>query len=104
MWHAWDLALDLCLAQLPGVLDTERPRPFQHSAFFQEQLTAFQVWLHLGSEARAPPEQLPVVLQVCLLYLPVFLLLGTLVLKFFFVGFAVTSSSFTSFRTSWPIP
>lgn len=64
MWHAWDLALDLCLAQLPGVLDNERP--FQHSAFFQEQLTAFQVWLHLGSETRAPPEQLPVVLQVCL--------------------------------------
>lgn len=64
MWHAWDLALDLCLAQLPGVLENERP--FQHSAFFQEQLTAFQVWLHLGSEARSPPEQLPVVLQVLL--------------------------------------
>ncbi|KAK3908175.1 Regulatory-associated protein of mTOR [Frankliniella fusca] len=64
MWHAWDLALDLCLAQLPGVL--EHDRPFQHSAFFQEQLTAFEVWLHLGSEARAPPEQLPVVLQVLL--------------------------------------
>ncbi|XP_026286315.1 regulatory-associated protein of mTOR isoform X3 [Frankliniella occidentalis] len=64
MWHAWDLALDLCLAQLPGVL--EQDRPFQHSAFFQEQLTAFQVWLHLGSEIRAPPEQLPVVLQVLL--------------------------------------
>lgn len=63
MWHAWDLALDLCLAQLPGVLED---RPFQHSAFFQEQLTAFQVWLHLGSEMRAPPEQLPVVLQVLL--------------------------------------
>jgi len=37
---------------------------FEHSPFFAEQLTAFQVWLTYGSEKRSPPEQLPIVLQV----------------------------------------
>ncbi|KAG8222535.1 hypothetical protein J437_LFUL004571 [Ladona fulva] len=61
MWQAWDLALDLCLSQLPGIL--EKDEHFVHSPFFEEQLTAFQVWLNLGSERRNPPEQLPIVLQ-----------------------------------------
>ena len=39
---------------------------FQHSPFFSEQLTAFQVWLAMGAEDRDPPEQLPIVLQVLL--------------------------------------
>ncbi|XP_069683368.1 regulatory-associated protein of mTOR [Periplaneta americana] len=64
MWQAWDLALDLCLAQLPAILESEDQ--FIHSPFFEEQLTAFQVWLTLGSEIRNPPEQLPIVLQVLL--------------------------------------
>uniref|UniRef100_A0A1B0CH83 Raptor N-terminal CASPase-like domain-containing protein n=1 Tax=Lutzomyia longipalpis TaxID=7200 RepID=A0A1B0CH83_LUTLO len=64
MWAAWDLALDLALSQLPGIL--KRGEPFQHSPFFEEQLTAFQVWLDRGSEERNPPEQLPIVLQVLL--------------------------------------
>lgn len=64
MWQAWDLALDLCLAQLPAVLESESS--FVHSPFFEEQLTAFQVWLTLGSKSRHPPEQLPIVLQVLL--------------------------------------
>lgn len=38
--------------------------PQQHSPFFAEQLTAFQVWLTMGVENRNPPEQLPIVLQV----------------------------------------
>ncbi|XP_015588597.1 regulatory-associated protein of mTOR isoform X3 [Cephus cinctus] len=64
MWQAWDLALDLCLAQLPAILESEDQ--FVHSPFFEEQLTAFQVWLTLGSKSRNPPEQLPIVLQVLL--------------------------------------
>lgn len=64
MWQAWDLALDLCLAQLPIILENEDQ--FVHSPFFEEQLTAFQVWLTLGSKSRSPPEQLPIVLQVLL--------------------------------------
>ncbi|XP_018566383.1 regulatory-associated protein of mTOR isoform X2 [Anoplophora glabripennis] len=64
MWDAWDLALDLSLGQLPKMLKNEEQ--FQHLPFFEEQLTAFQVWLELGSEERNPPEQLPIVLQVLL--------------------------------------
>lgn len=64
MWQAWDLALDLSLAQLPAILESEDQ--FVHSPFFEEQLTAFQVWLTLGSNNRNPPEQLPIVLQVLL--------------------------------------
>ncbi|XP_066593709.1 regulatory-associated protein of mTOR isoform X1 [Prorops nasuta] len=64
MWQAWDLALDLCLAQLPAILENDDQ--FVHSPFFEEQLTAFQVWLTLGSKNRNPPEQLPIVLQVLL--------------------------------------
>ncbi|XP_033214111.1 regulatory-associated protein of mTOR isoform X2 [Belonocnema kinseyi] len=64
MWQAWDLALDLCLTQLPAILQSEES--FVHSPFFEEQLTAFQVWLTLGSKHRNPPEQLPIVLQVLL--------------------------------------
>ena len=61
--QAWDLALDLCLRQLPSLLEDENAT-FQHSPFFTDQLTAFQVWLSYGSECRSPPEQLPIVLQV----------------------------------------
>lgn len=64
MWNAWDLALDLSLGQLPNVISNRDQ--FQHLPFFEEQLTAFQVWLELGSEQRNPPEQLPIVLQVLL--------------------------------------
>nr|XP_045605742.1 regulatory-associated protein of mTOR-like isoform X2 [Procambarus clarkii] len=66
MWDAWDLALELCLGQLPTALHTEDPCSHVHSPFFEEQLTAFQVWLDLGHERRHPPEQLPIVLQVLL--------------------------------------
>ena len=63
--QAWDLALDLCLKQLPKLLENENAT-FQHSPFFTEQLTAFDVWLKYGDESRSPPEQLPIVLQVLL--------------------------------------
>lgn len=62
MWQAWDLSLDLCLSQLPAVLECEES--YCHSPFFEEQLTAFEVWLDMGSDQRSPPEQLPIVLQV----------------------------------------
>ena len=64
MWEAWDLALDICLSQLKGIL--EEDRVYVPSSFFEEQLTAFEVWLSHGSEERTPPEQLPIVLQVLL--------------------------------------
>ncbi|CAJ0967179.1 unnamed protein product [Ranitomeya imitator] len=64
MWQAWDLAVDICLSQLPTII--EEDTAFRHSPFFAEQLTAFQVWLTMGVENRNPPEQLPIVLQVLL--------------------------------------
>ena len=64
MWHAWDFAADLCLAQLPRL--QQQPSSFRPSTFFQEQLTAFEVWLDFGAEKRTQPEQLPIVLQVLL--------------------------------------
>lgn len=105
MWHAWDLALDLCLSQLPQIIEDMKAEAsangsstsnngvngnnnngavvsdtssilaatpsgaglsHQPSPFFEDQLTAFQVWLSFGKEARPPPEQLPIVLQVLL--------------------------------------
>lgn len=92
LWDSWDLAVDMCLSQLPKLLAADRawkatlpvqplllpdqtppllppgpPLPYIHSSFFSEQLTAFEVWLEQGSVAkRRHPEQLPVVLQVLL--------------------------------------
>ncbi|KAJ2945812.1 hypothetical protein O0L34_g4717 [Tuta absoluta] len=64
LWAAWDQTLDLALAQLPGLLSSGAE--YRHSPFFRDQLTAFQVWLDLGSAGRSPPAQLPMVLQVLL--------------------------------------
>merc|ERR1719225_648926 len=64
MWQAWDFAVDISLSQLPNIL--ERNVQYNASSFFEEQLTAFEVWLKYGGEKRPPPEQLPIVLQVLL--------------------------------------
>ncbi|QDZ20105.1 regulatory-associated protein of TOR [Chloropicon primus] len=66
MWHAWDLAAETCLAQLPGLLSGDPSIEYHPSSFFTEQLTAFEVWLEHGSRHKPPPEQLPIVLQVLL--------------------------------------
>lgn len=50
---------------LPG----QRPMlsNYQHSTFFEQQLTAFDIWLkYEGPSTKNPPEQLPIVLQVLL--------------------------------------
>ncbi|KAL2653954.1 hypothetical protein R1flu_022082 [Riccia fluitans] len=65
MWHAWDMAAEICLSQLPALLNDPNLE-FQPSPFFTEQLTAFEVWLEHGSSGKNPPEQLPIVLQVLL--------------------------------------
>ncbi|RWS22949.1 regulatory-associated protein of mTOR-like isoform X2, partial [Leptotrombidium deliense] len=66
MWKAWDLAVDLCLSQLPDIFEEDKQVQYRHSSFFSEQLTAFQVWLTLRSRDNNIPEQLPIVLQVLL--------------------------------------
>ncbi|KAL9673526.1 hypothetical protein QQ045_029785 [Rhodiola kirilowii] len=65
MWDAWDMAAEICLSQLPSLVEDPNAE-FQSSPFFTEQLTAFEVWLDHGSEHKKPPEQLPIVLQVLL--------------------------------------
>lgn len=76
MWHAWDLAVDNCLHQLPNVLSRLNSALYTHASFFSEQLTAFQVWLTFGFTIDSNhnpdynhPEQLPIVLQVLLSHL-----------------------------------
>lgn len=64
MWAAWDLALDVALSQLPDILANKKT--YVNSPFFEEQLTAFDVWLKGSPEQINPPEQLPIVLQVLL--------------------------------------
>lgn len=69
LWQAWDLAIEMVLAQLPALIASEEGGPhyeYQHSAFFTEQLTAFEVYLSQGAPDQKPPDQLPIVLQVLL--------------------------------------
>ncbi|KAF2397315.1 putative meiotic regulator-interacting protein [Trichodelitschia bisporula] len=69
LWRSWDLAVEMILSQLPDLLAHERGEKhyeYQHSNFFAEQLTAFEVYLSQGAAEKKNPEQLPVVLQVLL--------------------------------------
>jgi regulator-associated protein of mTOR len=69
LWQSWDLAVEMVLAQLPALKACEKggpPYEYQHSTFFTEQLTAFEVYLSQGAVDRHPPDQLPIVLQVLL--------------------------------------
>ncbi|CAL8465312.1 g4847 [Coccomyxa elongata] len=66
MWQAWDMAAEMCLLQLPALLNGDPEAEFRPSPFFAEQLTAFELWLAHGSAMKQPPEQLPIVLQVLL--------------------------------------
>ncbi|KAJ3102895.1 hypothetical protein HDU97_000208 [Phlyctochytrium planicorne] len=78
MWSAWDLAAELCISQLPGLIKSAeggQAVEYRHSNFFSEQLTAFEIWLSRGAVKkegergggrRNYPEQLPIVLQVLL--------------------------------------
>ena len=67
LWQSWDLAVETVLSQLPALLEAHEgrsPYEYQHSPFFTEQLTAFEVYLSHGAPSRKPPDQLPIVLQV----------------------------------------
>jgi regulator-associated protein of mTOR len=69
LWKSWDLAVEMVLSQLPALIDHEEGRKqyeYQHSTFFAEQLTAFEVYLSSGPTEQNPPDQLPIVLQVLL--------------------------------------
>ena len=69
LWEAWDLAIEMVLSQLDPMLKAEaggEPYEYQHSTFFSEQLTAFEVFLQQGAPKQQAPTQLPIVLQVLL--------------------------------------
>lgn len=69
LWQSWDLAIEMVLAQLPAMLSSQEGGvhyEYQHSTFFSEQLTAFEVYLSQGAVEQKAPDQLPIVLQVLL--------------------------------------
>lgn len=70
IWASWDLALNHCLLQVKVLKQAEQngeTYEYQYSDFFEQQLTAFELWLRLRrSDVPKPPEQLPVLLQVLL--------------------------------------
>ena len=66
LWLSWDLALDMCISQLPQVLNEKNSKEFVSCGFFSEQIEIFDLWLKYNVNSRVPPEQLPVVLQVLL--------------------------------------
>ena len=63
-WHVLLKGSCMTVAVQRSLLDNEELE-FQPSPFFSEQLTAFELWLEHGSSDKKPPEQLPIVLQVC---------------------------------------
>lgn len=69
LWQSWDLAIEMVLSQLSLLREAEegkRVYEYQHSTFFSEQLTAFEVYLSSGPTKDHAPDQLPIVLQVLL--------------------------------------
>ncbi|CAG9575071.1 conserved hypothetical protein [Leishmania major strain Friedlin] len=63
MWELWEYTVDKCVSQLPRLLSAtdEAPAAYEPSSFFDDQLTAFEVWVEWGDMAEVP-EQLPCVL------------------------------------------
>ena len=69
LWQSWDLALETVIRQLPMLYKHEAHEiqyEYQHSDFFAQQLTAFEVYLNSGPTEEHAPDQLPIVLQVLL--------------------------------------
>ncbi|KZF19270.1 WD-repeat protein Mip1 [Xylona heveae TC161] len=69
LWQSWDLAVEMVVSQLPMLIEADEGRrqyEYQHSTFFTEQLTAFEVYLSHGAVEQKAPDQLPIVLQVLL--------------------------------------
>ncbi|KAF2220211.1 raptor N-terminal caspase like domain-containing protein [Elsinoe ampelina] len=71
LWSSWDYAVEMILKQLPGLVAQTRDGnvndlQYNHSDFFADQLSAFDVYLTQGALEQKMPEQLPIVLQVLL--------------------------------------
>lgn len=69
LWESWDYAVEMILAQLPSLVQQAKEGKeleYQHSDFFADQLSAFEVYLQQGAVENSVPQQLPIVLQVLL--------------------------------------
>lgn len=71
MWDVWDLAVHECLFQLPLLHAVPEPGgvPYEYkpSQFFEDQLTAFEIWIKYNAkDLDKRPDQLPVLLQILL--------------------------------------
>lgn len=69
LWDSWDFAVEMILKQLPALIQQSRDGQelsYNHSDFFSDQLSAFEVYLTQGALEQQMPEQLPIVLQVLL--------------------------------------
>ena len=79
MWKAWDLVCDLCVKQLPQILNSEKTNSnssssmtsseknyaYNFSSFFSEQLRSFEMFLgQIRATGYQKPTLLPIVLQV----------------------------------------
>ena len=66
LWESFDLVAEAAICEEYSRRERGGGPPTP-SPFFSDQLTAFEVWLRLGSKgAQRPPEQLPILLQVLL--------------------------------------
>ncbi|KPI87316.1 hypothetical protein ABL78_3599 [Leptomonas seymouri] len=63
MWEVWEYTVDKCVSQLPRLLaeGDGAAAVYEPSTFFDDQLTAFEVWVESGDMSEVP-EQLPCVL------------------------------------------
>lgn len=75
LWQSWDMALESFLTQYvsmtkgSSMVDPRNNMSFNmptNLTFFNDQLSAFEMWLEYGTAATPSPPQLPVVLQVLL--------------------------------------
>lgn len=75
LWQSWDMALEsflthyVSLQRGSSMVDYRNNMPFTmptNISFFNDQLSAFEMWLEFGTVTSSPPPQLPVVLQVLL--------------------------------------
>jgi hypothetical protein len=75
LWQSWDMALESFLTHYvssqrgASMVDFRNNIPFAmptNISFFNDQLSAFEMWLEFGTANSSPPPQLPVVLQVLL--------------------------------------
>jgi hypothetical protein len=78
LWQSWDMALEsflthyVSLQRGSAMVDYRNNMPLgggsmpTNISFFNDQLSAFEMWLEFGTATSQPPAQLPVVLQVLL--------------------------------------